>query len=636
MKRKTIGVCVTGYDWECETRVIYGMYNRCMELDINLLVFSNLIRKPDLYVDTSLPEDVIRGECEIYNLINYELLDGIAIFGDSIIDEKVLFDVTRRAKEHGIPVVNINDNIHDICTNVILSDRYAMEAVVRHLVDDHGLKKINFISGFKGNIQSEERLEAYKKVLSENGIPIEESRIGYGEFWKKAYECTEKFLTSGDLPEAIVCANDSMAIFCMDCIKDHGYKIPDDIVVTGFDAINDCEMYSPSFTTVRRAFQESGEVTVDLILDILNGKDTPHNYYVDSVLVKKQSCGCIPLDTEDRTDFIDVRYGKLHRYKAFNSYILDVNTSFANAKNPNDLFSSLDKGAEFFNLNKVYVCICSNADKSNTVFENKHDNKSGISETMISMYRYGHNIEPGVAFPSSQLLPESFLDGEHAVFFAFSPLYFTNRFLGYLAYEPTGLEGNGDLFVTWTMTISNFAGNFYINKELKCVANELENLYMRDPLTGLYNRRGMNRLGYELIERAKKNGEWVTIICADVDGLKSINDRYGHEAGDIAITCTAKAIESSVPAESVCTRTGGDEYCVIMSHCGRDDISDCIAAIDKYLEDYNAKSGLPYKVGCSCGYFSINSAEFIALDSIIKAADENMYEVKTKKKTQRK
>lgn len=636
MKRKTIGVCVTGYDWECETRVIYGMYNRCMELDINLLVFSNLIRKPDLNANISLPNDVIHGESEIYNLINYDLLDGIAIFGDSIIDENVLFEVTERAKEHNIPIVNINDNIHDICSNVILSDRYAMETVVRHLVEDHGLKKINFISGFKGNVQSEERLEAYKKVLRENDIPIEESRIGYGEFWKKAYECTERFLTSGDLPEAIVCANDSMAIFCMDCIKDYGYKIPDDIVVTGFDAINDCETYSPSFTTVRRAFQESGTAAVDLILDILNGKDTPHNYYVDSVLVRKQSCGCIPLNTEVRTDFIDAKYGKLHRYKEFNRYILEVSTGFARAKNPGDLFAHLDKGAEFFHLNKLYVCICSDADKSNAAVEDKDDDKNGISETMISMYRFGHDTEPGTAFPASQLLPESFLEGEHAVFYAFSPLYFTNRFLGYLAYEPTGLEGYGDLFSTWTMTISNYTGSFYINKELKCVANELENLYMRDPLTGLYNRRGMNRLGYRLIERAKKNGEWVTIICADVDGLKPINDRYGHEAGDIAITCTANAIEASVPAESVCTRTGGDEYCVIMSHRRRSDIDDCIAAIDRYLDDYNAKSGLPYKVGCSCGYFSINSAELIALDSIIKAADENMYEVKAKKKTLRK
>ena len=182
------------------------------------------------------------------------------------------------------------------------------------------------------------------------------------------------------------------------------------------------------------------------------------------------------------------------------------------------------------------------------------------------------------------------------------------------------------------MSISNNAGSFYMNNELGCVVNELEDLYMRDPLTGLYNRRGMNSLGYDLLDRAKAQDEWVTVLCADVDKLKKVNDGYGHEAGDNAIMQCAAAIESSVPEDSVCTRTGGDEFCVIISHRDAEEAKKFMEEIYGYLDKYNCKSGLPYKIGCSCGAFSVHSSRLVQLEQMIKAADEKMYKEKAQKK----
>lgn len=637
MKRRTIGICVTGYDWECESRVVYGIYKRCMELDINILVFSNLMRRPELNLDIKLSDDVVHGETEIYNLINYSLLDGIVIFGDSILDEAVLFDVCEKAEKAGIPVINVNDLCHDVCKNIILSNENAMESVVRHLVEDHGLTEINFISGFKNNAQSEERLGAYRKVLEEHGIPFEEERVAYGEFWKKSYECTEQIIASGQLPQAIVCANDTMAFFCMDCLKAHGYSIPEDIIVTGFDAIGDCDYYTPSVTTVKQDFQRAGEEAVNVLAAMFAGEDTAHNTYVDAMLVKGQSCGCVPLGQTKSRQFFQERYGTLNRYKEFNRYILDLNASFASAENSVQLYKSLEKGAEYFGLKRLYACICSEVEQQIQSYDCDSEQQvcTKISDTMISMFCYGSNVAVGTDFPSKELIPEkNFLDCDHAVIMAFSPLYFKNRILGYLAYEPSKIEGEaGNLFSTWIMSISNNAGSFYMNNELGCVVNELEKLYMRDPLTGLYNRRGMNKLGYDLLDRAKAQDEWVTVICADVDKLKKVNDGYGHEAGDNAITQCAAAIESSVPEDSVCTRTGGDEFCVIISHRDAEEAKKFMEEIYGYLDKYNCKSGLPYKIGCSCGAFSVHSSRLVPLEQMIKAADEKMYKEKAQKKT---
>lgn len=97
MKRKTIALCVTGYDKEYETRIAEGIARRCSALDINLLVFASLIRKPDLNSGLTLPESVIKGETAVFDLINYNMLDGIIILGDSIIDESVIEKVHRLA-----------------------------------------------------------------------------------------------------------------------------------------------------------------------------------------------------------------------------------------------------------------------------------------------------------------------------------------------------------------------------------------------------------------------------------------------------------------------------------------------------------------------------------------------------------
>lgn len=152
MKRKTVAVCVTGYDWEYESRVVNGIYMRCTELDVNLLVFANLMRRPEINSTRTLPESAARGEEEIYNLINYDLVDGIIILGDSMIEERIIANVSQRAEQHNVPIVNVNDSEHKLFRNVLLSDEKAMEFVVRHLVKDHGYTKINFIGGFPGNL----------------------------------------------------------------------------------------------------------------------------------------------------------------------------------------------------------------------------------------------------------------------------------------------------------------------------------------------------------------------------------------------------------------------------------------------------------------------------------------------------
>lgn len=144
MKRKTLGVCVTGYDWECESRVIAGLVAKCRERGHNLLIFAPTNKRPSLNTNQSISDDTIKGEHEIFNLINYETLDGLLLFGDSFMTPEIVYNIARRAELSGVPVMNINDQEHPIAHNIVLSDKRAMEFVVEHLINEHGCREFAF------------------------------------------------------------------------------------------------------------------------------------------------------------------------------------------------------------------------------------------------------------------------------------------------------------------------------------------------------------------------------------------------------------------------------------------------------------------------------------------------------------
>lgn len=629
--RKNIGICVTGYNWEYESRVVDGVRKACMDAGINLLVFAPMIHKVEDYQKHDMALNLLIGENEIFNLINYDLLDGIVMLGDSITDPSKIDEISRKARQSGVPVINVNDPAHKTQFNIELNETRAMEFVIRHLIEKHGCRKINFIGGFVGNPQTEDRLAAYKKVLTEYDIPIDDWRIAYGQFWSPAAQCTEEFLVH-DKPDAIVCASDTMAFFAMDVLKEHGFTIPRDVIVTGFDDIADCEAYNPTLTSVRRDFSAAGETAVDIIKRVWAGEDIPETVAVESCLVPRCSCGCGK--PEPVGGFYNSKYSAMNSFKEFNSLLLDMNTALADAVTEEELYECTLKTAKYFRLNKMYICICQTIRELRTDLDTlTNSTRTGLSDVMTSMVKWGHDVPCGTQFPTKNLLPEELLNGDSPVMMAFSPLYYKERFLGYMAFEPTRIQGRGDLFATWTNSISSNAGSFYLKKELSYIAGRLSDLYIRDPLTGLYNRRGLDTLGEKLFERILSRGETLTVICADVDCLKPINDNFGHEGGDNAITQAAKAIKSAMPSNAICARTGGDEFTIYLS-CGAVDAAKYILAVENNLNIYNASSGLDYSVKCSCGSYSAPLSEMSA-EEVLRLADEEMYRVKKEHKTLR-
>ena len=169
------------------------------------------------------------------------------------------------------------------------------------------------------------------------------------------------------------------------------------------------------------------------------------------------------------------------------------------------------------------------------------------------------------------------------------------------------------------------------------VQNELERTSLTDELTGLYNRRGFLTLVEQQLrlERHVSTARGLTLMFADMDGLKKINDTYGHEAGSDALQTLARVVKSVVRSGDIVARLGGDEF-VILSIGANDENTEAMAdRIQRSLNEYNSRSGKPYAVACSIGVIPVQLDGGQTLDEILAQADEAMYAEKQRRKAGR-
>ncbi len=171
--------------------------------------------------------------------------------------------------------------------------------------------------------------------------------------------------------------------------------------------------------------------------------------------------------------------------------------------------------------------------------------------------------------------------------------------------------------------------------ELLRAQAELKRLSLTDELTGIYNRRGFLTFADQQIKLEGHSGtsRGLSLIFADMDGLKAINDNYGHEAGSEALVDIARVLKSVVRGADIVARWGGDEF-VILSIGAKDENAEVmIDRIRAKLDQHNAASSKPYKLSCSLGVVSLDGA--CDIEEVVAEADERMYQDKNLRKAER-
>ena len=287
-KRLNIGFFTCHLDNDYAYEVCKGVDCAAKELDVNLVVF------PGMYMNASYNDPKNARFDYQYNSIFYyaskHTLDALIVSIGSIGSFLSENDMIAFLSKFDIPILTIEIEVPGY-PFLYTESKTGMRQAVEHLVKEHGKTKIGFVSGRKENADARERLNTYMEVLKENNIEVEEKRIVYGNFSEFTEEIVGDLLDRNPDLEAIVFANDQMAIGGYTAIKAHGLEIGKDILVTGYDDSPVSIVLDPPLTTVHNSVITIGYQSVFEAVNLINTGKTNVSI-LNSELIVRSSCGC--------------------------------------------------------------------------------------------------------------------------------------------------------------------------------------------------------------------------------------------------------------------------------------------------------------------------------------------------------
>ncbi len=168
-----------------------------------------------------------------------------------------------------------------------------------------------------------------------------------------------------------------------------------------------------------------------------------------------------------------------------------------------------------------------------------------------------------------------------------------------------------------------------LNRELAAKSLKLEEAARTDPLTGLPNRRAIEEWAARQLRGATRHGFPIWVAVGDIDNFKSINDSFGHDAGDIVLKTFADVLKKNTRASDICGRLGGDEFLLVITHVEGEHVD---TTVNRFREQFAALSfplqGQSVRVTASFGVSGVQSKSTQEFSSLLRKADQMPYEAK--------
>lgn len=186
-------------------------------------------------------------------------------------------------------------------------------------------------------------------------------------------------------------------------------------------------------------------------------------------------------------------------------------------------------------------------------------------------------------------------------------------------------------------------GQFELNSLARSILYAIERhrkreLYLRlsliDDLTGLYNRRGFYSIASQYLKLADRARREMMLFFADLDGLKQINDRFGHQEGDRALQTIAAVLRETFRSSDVIARVGGDEFMVLAIEASNEGIASIASRLDENIQKHNNQR-LDYQLSLSFGLALYDHEDQMDLEELISHADRALYQQKSEKRRAR-
>ena len=573
-----------------------------------------------------------RSEYAVYNLPDLKQFDGILIQGSQIVRQASREDLARKVAESGVPAVTLDCPVEG-CTLVSVDNECAQHDITAHLIRDHGARRLVYLTGLMDNDcpEAPQRRDGFLRACRENGIADADIKIVQCT-WRTSdgIRLAQRWLDSGEpLPDAFVSANDEMALGMIETLTERGVRIPEDVMVTGFDNVNSAELSSPRLSTIYRDYSQLDYHAMEVLLDKINGADLPDVIPYGFSMIYSESCGC---KEGDRSGALRNKYFQQTRFlKNFYTLQDDMASELFEASTLQELMDIVEHNHNIFGCDSVFLCI------NDYYYDNyekalwQHDSEDfGLEMVMAAC----GSDKPGLAdrlrltrFATEHLLPGEVMDSER--FLVFYPLHYNTYSIGYIVMNDISEAAKLNLH----KSIFSFLEIAIENVRKKCLLRQLnetlDDLYVHDALTGFYNRFGFERFARHTFDAFLRQDGGARILFVDMDDMKGINDRFGHEIGDEAIRAAADILRRCCNPSDFLMRYGGDEFLAVAS-CRETELEQ---AIQQATDETNR--ALPYRLGLSVGSIDVARGDRRSLDACVQDADSLMYENKKRRKALR-
>ena len=553
-------------------------------------------------------------------------LAAIFVFAEMIKTSEILDRLVLIGRNKGIPVIFL-EHQHEGVINAVLDYAGGFEKIVKHVLDEHKCRKVKFFAGFPDNTFSIERENIFKRLMFAHRLKVDKDDILYGGFWDATTqrELNEKLDAGMELPEAFICANDSMAIGVCDCLRSRGIRVPEDVIVTGFDGIWQGRYHYPALTTV---FPDYSSLS-DYILDIIEGRENWENgvtvrKLVDYKEIKANSCGCDAGSTSKWGNIINTvseynqdYFRHMLEMGKFVTWTLSMN-DIDEATESLNRYLWLWKDPYYFmglTLGCTEGCVHAllHGSRQNLIFREKYYNMSAPLPEWEELLSRG--------------------SGTNALMFR--QLRTVGNEYGYMCCSSESVTlREQQRFEEFGLFASAMVSSVIDKTKLVEANRAISRLNERDYLTNLYNRRGFFRCVDEMLNDPRNRGRIFSLFSIDMDGLKYINDNFGHQEGDNALIILSKALLAYTGDRGVCARYGGDEFAMAIVGDANiaDDYMDIRARIHGHAMRDPIVSELEYSINASIGIAECVITGDVNLEDLIRIADFRMYEDKQARK----
>ena len=634
---KQIAVLLGAINLDNQKKLLEGMEHAAKEANCNLFVFTN-------YVGTRETEENVMASSQILRLPEFDKFDGVILVPNTIHNpmalNKVLGDLSKLDK----PKVCIDrpmEGMSDVGTNSYTAE-YEM---VEHFIQ-HGYRDIICVTGvLHVSSEAKKRLLAYQDAMKNNGLEYSEKNVYEGAFTlETGVMIGKQLLKEGRCPEAIICGNDDMAHGIIDVFKKAGIRIPEDVKIAGFDNGEMSRLNRPTLTTVDKNQHGVGYKAVYEILDLMNGKE-PASYELPCKAEYRESCGCNDEAEFDIYAFVEDLKKKYVTQQVDTIFLTDVVrgmiTDFAKAKRPEDLFDVLKDYISQIGVDTFYVCSCEK-DKIFVLPERNFGRNIDVQKVNDDYTPY---IEMAVAFedgkltdyenfPKGFVLPEECRNKSGGNTYVVNQIFYQNYCYGYAVSQRVQSVVASGLYYSMLMEIGVGLENLRQSMLLKDAVDRLNGMWCYDNLTSLYNRSGFAYEAKSIMDHFRADDKNVFIIFMDADGLKTVNDTLGHEAGDLLIREIGAIVHKNTSSGMLGMRYGGDEFVIFggFSDEEPDMVDKVIAGIKAEIIRVNESRKYPFLVSVSIGSSKWRAREIENLETLMEQADKEMYQEKQKKK----